>query len=171
MWLVCSFGREQCEVKHLCGVGNIMHFEPMEIYVRDLVDILAVGLGQYDIGDACTLCRQDLLFDSPIGSTLPRRVSSPVMATRGLGRRLMRADTIDVAMVMLKPKGPSLGMAPSGTWICTARSVSASEAIPRLSAWLLTCCRAMEADSFITSPSLPVRVSFSPFDGDSDVST
>ena len=88
MWLVCSFGREQCEVKHLCGVGNIMHFEPMEIYVRDLVDILAVGLGQYDIGDACTLCRQDLLFDSPIGSTLPRRVSSPVMATRGLGRRL-----------------------------------------------------------------------------------
>ena len=106
----------------------------------------------------------------PIGSTLPRRVSSPVMATRGLGRRPVRADTIDVAMVM-PAEGPSLGMAPSGTWICTARSVSASEAIPRLSAWLLTCCRAMEADSFITSPSLPVRVSFSPFDGDSDVST
>ena len=54
--------------------------------------------------------------------------------------------------------GPSLGIAPSGT--CTCRSISAnvSSWISSSSAWERIYVRAAVADSFITSPSLPVRV-------------
>src|SRR6185503_16872110 len=52
----------------------------------------------------------------PMGNTLPRRVISPVMATSRRTGCLVRADTSAVAMV-IPAEGPSLGMAPSGTWM------------------------------------------------------
>jgi 5-oxoprolinase (ATP-hydrolysing) len=56
-------------------------------------------------------------FRPPMGSTRPRRVISPVMATsRRTGRRVS-ADTSEVHMV-IPADGPSLGMAPSGIWMC-----------------------------------------------------
>ena len=56
----------------------------------------------------------------PIGSTLPRSVISPVMATSRRVGILVSADTSVVAMVM-PADGPSFGMAPSGT--CTWMSI------------------------------------------------
>ena len=55
-------------------------------------------------------------FTPPIGSTLPRSVISPVMATSRRTAILVSADTSVLAIVM-PAEGPSFGMAPSGT--CT----------------------------------------------------
>ncbi|EJX08454.1 membrane-associated protein [gut metagenome] len=52
----------------------------------------------------------------PTGSTLPRRVISPVMAVLARTLRCVRAETIAVTIV-IPAEGPSLGVAPSGT--CT----------------------------------------------------
>ncbi len=55
-------------------------------------------------------------FRPPMGSTFPRRVISPVIATsRRTGVRV-KAEIRAVAMVM-PADGPSLGIAPAGTWI------------------------------------------------------
>ena len=50
-----------------------------------------------------------------MGSTLPRRVTSPVMAIPRFTGAPVRADTIAVVMAM-PAEGPSLGTAPSGKW-------------------------------------------------------
>ena len=53
----------------------------------------------------------------PIGSTSPRSVISPVMATSQ--RTGMPVSTETSAVVMAMPAlGPSLGVAPSGRWMC-----------------------------------------------------
>ena len=53
---------------------------------------------------------------APTGSTLPRRVISPVIATSlRTGRRVM-IETSAVASVT-PAEGPSLGTAPAGTWM------------------------------------------------------
>ncbi|MNV37394.1 hypothetical protein D3C71_1289120 [compost metagenome] len=56
--------------------------------------------------------------------------------------------------------GPSLGVAPSGTWTCTSCFCRNSLSMPRRSARERTTDRAAEADSFITLPSCPVRISW-----------
>ena len=56
-------------------------------------------------------------FIPPTGSTLPRSVISPVMAVFFLTLRCVRAEAMDVAIVM-PAEGPSFGVAPSGTWMC-----------------------------------------------------
>ena len=50
-----------------------------------------------------------------MGSTLPRSVTSPVMATSCRTARPVRADSMAVVMAM-PAEGPSLGTAPSGKW-------------------------------------------------------
>ena len=57
----------------------------------------------------------------PIGSTLPLRVISPVMAMSCRTGRPDNADTTAEAMVT-PAEGPSLGMAPAGTWMWMSRS-------------------------------------------------
>ena len=58
-------------------------------------------------------------FTPPIGSTLPRSVISPVIATsRRVGTRAS-AETSAVASVM-PADGPSFGIAPSGMCTCTS---------------------------------------------------
>ena len=52
----------------------------------------------------------------PTGSTLPRSVISPVMAVFLRTLRCVRAEAIEVAIVM-PAEGPSFGVAPSGTWM------------------------------------------------------
>ena len=52
----------------------------------------------------------------PTGSTLPRSVISPVMAVFLRTLRWVSAEAILVAMV-IPADGPSLGVAPSGTWM------------------------------------------------------
>jgi len=50
----------------------------------------------------------------PIGSTSPRSVISPVIATSRRTFRCVKAEIIAVAIVM-PAEGPSFGIAPSGT--------------------------------------------------------
>ncbi len=52
----------------------------------------------------------------PIGSTLPRSVISPVIATLARTGIRVSAEAIVVASVM-PADGPSLGVPPSGTWM------------------------------------------------------
>ena len=54
-------------------------------------------------------------FSPPMGSTRPRKVTSPVMATSRRTGAPVRADTMAVVMAM-PAEGPSLGTAPSGKW-------------------------------------------------------
>jgi hypothetical protein len=86
--------------------------------LRQLRDVLGVVLGQQHRLDARAVGGDGLSFRPPMGSTLPRSVTSPVMATsRRTGRRV-KAEMIAVAMAM-PALGPSLGVAPSGTWMWT----------------------------------------------------
>ena len=59
---------------------------------------------------------KDFSFSPPMGSTLPRSVISPVIATSRLTGRFVRAEIRAVATV-IPAEGPSLGMAPAGTWM------------------------------------------------------
>ena len=52
----------------------------------------------------------------PTGRTLPRSVISPVIATSLRTGISVTAEKSDIAMV-IPAEGPSLGIAPSGTWI------------------------------------------------------
>src|SRR5690554_3123375 len=53
----------------------------------------------------------------PTGNTFPRSVISPVIARLGRTLRCVYNDDSDVTIV-IPADGPSLGIAPSGTWIC-----------------------------------------------------
>ena len=57
-----------------------------------------------------------LLLSPPIGSTRPRSVISPVMATSLRTGMPVKALTMAVAIV-IPADGPSLGMPPAGTWM------------------------------------------------------
>ena len=50
----------------------------------------------------------------PTGSTLPRRVISPVIARLAFTLRCVKAEANEVAIV-IPAEGPSFGIAPSGT--------------------------------------------------------
>ena len=91
----------------------------------------------------------------PMGSTLPLRVISPVMATFPFTGMPVSALAMAVAIVM-PALGPSLGTAPSGTCRCISFSLNSFSSIPSISALAWTKVRAAFALSCITSPSLPV---------------
>ena len=93
----------------------------------------------------------------PTGSTRPESVISPVIATSSRVGSFLIADRIAVAIVT--PAGRAvLGMAPAGTWMCRSRWDMKSSGMP--SAWLFArmWLSAARADSCITSPSWPVRI-------------
>src|SRR5881397_1312766 len=102
-------------------------------------------------------------FSPPIGSTRPRSVSSPVIATSWREGRWHRSDA-SAAAIVIPAEGPSFGTAPAGTCRCTSVCVNASSGIPRALARARNKLHAACADSFITSPSCPVRVIW-PFPG------
>ena len=91
----------------------------------------------------------------PIGSTRPESVTSPVIAMSCRAGIFERADTIAVAIAM-PADGPSFGIAPAGTWMWRSRS-KASSGMPRRTACERAYVQAARADSFMTSPSWPVR--------------
>src|SRR6266446_1549635 len=97
----------------------------------------------------------------PIGSTRPWRVTSPVMPTLCLTARSVSKEASAVTIVT-PALGPSFGIAPAGTWTWNCRRRKACSSMPRSAAWLRTQVSAMRADSFMTSPSCPVRTSPSP---------
>ena len=55
-------------------------------------------------------------------------------------------------------EGPSFGIAPSGTWMLMSFFSNASGSMPSSSWWAITHSWAIVADSFITAPRLPVRL-------------
>ena len=90
-----------------------------------------------------------------MGSTRPRRVISPVMAT--LWRTGMEVSALTSAVTSVTPAlGPSLGTAPSGTWMWMSFCLKKSAGTPQGS----QCARTQESAAFalscITSPNLPV---------------
>src|SRR5258708_10181209 len=93
----------------------------------------------------------------PIGSTRPRSVSSPVIATSWREGRRQSSDAHAVAMVMPADR-PSLGTAPARTCTCTSLRVTASAGMPSALARAPSSLHAPRAASFITSPTSPVRV-------------
>ena len=96
-------------------------------------------------------------FSPPISVTFPRKVISPVMATSERTGILLSIDTS--AVVMATPAlGPSLGVAPSGTCTWMSRFCSQSMSNPICAPRARTIECAADADSFITSPSCPVRI-------------
>src|SRR5204863_185888 len=99
----------------------------------------------------------------PIGRMRPRNVSSPVIATSWRAGRRHRSDASAVA-IAIPADGPSLGTAPAGRCRCTSVCVNASSGIPSAPARARSRLHAACADSFITSPSCPVRV-ICPFPG------
>src|SRR5690348_8630870 len=94
----------------------------------------------------------------PIGNTRPRRVISPVIATSERTGTFVNADTsaVHIAMPAL---GPSLGVAPSGTCTWMSYLLWKSGSMPSRSLRARTTDCAAWMDSFITSPSCPVRIS------------
>ena len=65
----------------------------------------------------CRCAASALSLRPPIGSTRPRKVISPVIAVSLRTGRRVSAEISAVAMVM-PADGPSLGVAPSGKWMC-----------------------------------------------------
>ncbi len=88
----------------------------------------------------------------PTGSTRPRRLISPVMA---VSLRTLRPVSNEVRAVnMATPAlGPSLGVAPAGTWMWMSLFSNWLESTPNLTPSVLTRLSAAWALSFITSPS------------------
>ena len=99
----------------------------------------------------------------PTGRTWPLKVISPVMA-RSLWMRLSVSREANAVSIVTPAEGPSLGMAPAGTWMWISWFSKKSSSIPIEAALALAKLSAAVADSFMTSPSWPVRVRpFLPF--------
>src|SRR6266576_4281331 len=96
-------------------------------------------------------------FSPPIGSTRPRSVSSPVIATSWRAGLRQSSDASAAAMVM-PAEGPAFGTPPAGTCRCASDCVNASSGMPSALARARSRLHAACADSFITSPSWPVSV-------------
>ena len=94
-------------------------------------------------------------FNPPMASTLPRSVTSPVMATSLRTGMPVITDTTDVT-IATPADGPSLGVAPSGTWTWMSRLSNSGGLTPISGEIERTKLEAASIDSFITSPSLPV---------------
>ena len=73
-------------------------------------------------------------FRPPIGRTSPWRVTSPVIATSERTQRPVSSDTSAVTIVT-PALGPSLGIAPAGTWTWNSVSSNASSSMPSSAAW------------------------------------
>src|SRR3989449_236202 len=73
-------------------------------------------------------------FTPPIGSTRPRRVTSPVIARSWRAGRRDSTETSAVAIVT-PADGPSFGMAPAGTCMWMSVFANASSGMPSWSAW------------------------------------
>ena len=118
--------------------------------------------GRFSSG-AITVCRparcaaSTFSFSPPMGSTRPRRVTSPVIAiSRRTPARPVMAEMI-AAPIVIPADGPSFGTPPAGTCTCRSRWANSPGSIPSSPVCALAYDSAARADSLITSPSWPVR--------------
>src|SRR5581483_10709878 len=80
----------------------------------------ALAAGMITVVIPARVAASSFSLSPPIGSTLPRNVSSPVMATSWRTGTPEISDTSAQAMVT-PADGPSLGTAPDGTWMWISR--------------------------------------------------
>ena len=93
--------------------------------VRDVFQVVAVALRCNDCLTPARWAASTFSFNPPMARTRPVRVISPVMATPRLAGFSVRSETSAVTMVT-PAEGPSLGMAPEGTWMWMVRFSKAS---------------------------------------------
>ncbi|KAH3670744.1 hypothetical protein OGAPHI_001260 [Ogataea philodendri] len=98
-------------------------------------------------------------FRPPIRRTRPVNVSSPVIATSGSKGRFRASDRND-DVIATPAEGPSFGVAPSGKCKCICARSKNRFSTKRLARNILENEYAIRTDSFITSPSCPVRSTF-----------
>ena len=90
--------------------GFVTAFLQTRLGVESIMAGIIVNTGLYTIN----LAAMGFSFNPPMGSTLPRNVISPVIATSC--RTGIPDSALSRAVIMVTPaEGPSLGMAPSGT--------------------------------------------------------
>ena len=106
----------QRRLEHLRHLGDEVEGECVADVFGQVFQVLVIFLGQDDIGDTRAVCTEHLFLIPPTGSTWPRRVISPVIATLRRTGCAVKAEMSAVASVM-PAEGPSLGICPSGTWM------------------------------------------------------
>ena len=117
--IMLLFGRArgQRDLQQLRDRLDVVQVKALQLLGRQvLLNVLPVVLGEDDVRYSRAFRGQRLLLIPPIGSTLPLRVISPVIAVSGRTRRSVNNDTSAVAIVT-PADGPSLGIAPAGTWM------------------------------------------------------
>ena len=92
----------------------------------------------------------------PTGSTVPRSVISPVIATSLLDRRTASRSDATAVNIVTPALGPSFGVPPFGTWRWRSIVFRNSGSSPSCAAWLRTNDIAVDADSCMTLFRLPV---------------
>lgn len=111
---------DQRGAEHL---ADVLHRDDLQLFqhgLRNLFQVLQVLLGDEHGIDTRTIRGKQLFFEPADGQDAPRSVTSPVMATFGLTAMPVSAETS--AVVIVTPAlGPSLGTAPSGTWMWMSR--------------------------------------------------
>ena len=104
----------------VCAVLGDLWLDLKYTYLENSNEFTALGmsffLGTQTVRMLAFLAASIFSFRPPMGSTRPRRVISPVIATSERTLRPVMADSMAVAMVM-PAEGPSLGTAPSGMWM------------------------------------------------------
>src|SRR6202521_5998299 len=126
--------------------------------VRSSLTFFAFCLGRMTSLMPARRAARTFSLTPPIGRTRPDRVISPVIAISPRTGRPVSTEAIAVASET-PADGPSFGMAPEGTWTCISALLKKSGSMPYSRACVLSHDSAARADSFMTSPSCPVRVS------------
>ena len=103
-------------MQHFIHVLDQFDIDFLKDLTWDVLQVLGVVPGNQDRFDQAPMGRQDLFLQSPDGKDSAAQGDFPVMAISLRAGMRVKADTMDVAMVM-PADGPSLGIAPSGT--CT----------------------------------------------------
>ena len=96
----------------------------------------SLSLGRITSRIPARLAPSTFSFTPPMGRTLPVRVISPVMAMSCRTGTSVRAET--KALTRATPaEGPSLGMAPAGTWMWMSDLSNFSRGMPKRRAFFL----------------------------------
>ena len=125
--------------------------------LRQVLEIRLVVLGQQDLGDPRPQGAEHLLLDA--ADRQHAAGERDLAGHRDVVPRRPAGERRDQRRRHVTPaEGPSFGIAPAGTWMCTSRLEALARDPERLGV-RPGVRQAARADSFITSPSWPVRTS------------
>lgn len=110
-----------------------MHLEPLADMLGHLLELAAVVLREDDLADAGARAAISFSRMPPTGKTSPVKVISPVMASRRMG--WLRASERRADVMVMPAEGPSLGVAPAGTWTWMKAFSKKAGSAPSSAAW------------------------------------